>query len=400
MSLVWKLLRQHISIGQFAGFTLANLIGMAIILLGLQFYLDAAGIFSSKDSFMKKDYLVVSKQVGSLKDLVKNGNEFSDAEVIRLKQQEFTQSLGAFQPADFHVSASLGMDDLGLNFSTEMFFESVPDEFIDIQSSEWVYEPNSNMIPIILPRTYLNLYNFSFAQTKGLSKLSEDMFKMITIQIHISGSGMHDTYQGQIVGFSNRLNTILVPQQFMDWANNKYGKGEPVPPSRLILEVKNPTDDAIVKYFQEKGYETEDDKLDQGKTTWFLKTMVGIVMGVGVLITALALYILMLSIYLLVQKNTTKLENLLLIGYSPARVALPYQLLTIGLNALVLVLALVLVFVVRGEYLHLLRALYPDLVAGSVGTVFLAGVALFVQVSLLNMLVIRQKIAVIWKRKD
>ena len=38
----------------------------------------------------------------------------------------------------------------------------------------------------------------------------------------------------------------------------------------------------------------------------------------------------MLSIYLLLQKNTSKLENLLLIGYSPAKVALPYQNADIG----------------------------------------------------------------------
>ena len=40
MNLVWKLLRQHISIPQFAGFFFANLVGMTIILLGLQFYTD------------------------------------------------------------------------------------------------------------------------------------------------------------------------------------------------------------------------------------------------------------------------------------------------------------------------------------------------------------------------
>ena len=34
MSIVWKLLRQHISLPQFAGFSLANLFGMLIVLLG------------------------------------------------------------------------------------------------------------------------------------------------------------------------------------------------------------------------------------------------------------------------------------------------------------------------------------------------------------------------------
>ena len=34
-TLVWKLLRQHISIGQLAGFFLANLFGMMIVLLSV-----------------------------------------------------------------------------------------------------------------------------------------------------------------------------------------------------------------------------------------------------------------------------------------------------------------------------------------------------------------------------
>ena len=37
MTLVWKLLRQHISVPQFAGFAFANLFGMLIVLLGYQF---------------------------------------------------------------------------------------------------------------------------------------------------------------------------------------------------------------------------------------------------------------------------------------------------------------------------------------------------------------------------
>ena len=38
--LVWKLLRQHISIGQLSGFFLANIFGMLIVLLSVQFYKD------------------------------------------------------------------------------------------------------------------------------------------------------------------------------------------------------------------------------------------------------------------------------------------------------------------------------------------------------------------------
>ena len=400
MKLVWKLLRQHISLGQFTGFTLANLIGMVIIMMGFQFYQDVSSIFSSKESFMKKDYIVVTKQISAASTLMGKENNFSSQEISALKQQPFTRSLGQFQPADFRVSASMGMKNVGIQFSTEMFFESVPDEYVDINSSQWKFEESSDVLPIILPRNYLNLYNFGFAQTRGLPKLSENVINMISLDITVQGNGRLGKYKGKIVGFSNRLNTILVPQTFMDWANQEYGKGEPISPSRLILEVYNPTDDSIVKYFQDNGYETEDDKLEQGKTTWFLKLVVGIVMGVGVLITLLALYILMLSIYLLVQKNTSKLENLLLIGYFPSQVALPYQLLTLGLNALVVILAFAILFVLRNYYLNILQALYPDLLIGSVTATIGVGIGLFIVVSFLNAFVIRQKIATIWKRKD
>ena len=64
--MIWKLLRQHVSPGQLAGFTLANLFGTAVVLLGLQFYADVSPLLTGGGSFMKKDYLVVSRRVSTL----------------------------------------------------------------------------------------------------------------------------------------------------------------------------------------------------------------------------------------------------------------------------------------------------------------------------------------------
>ncbi len=58
-----------------------------------------------------------------------------------------------------------------------------------------------------------------------------------------------------------------------------------------------------------------------------------------IFISILSFYILMLSIFLLLQKNTVKLENLLLIGYTPKQIAFPYNILTVSLNLLVLTLS-------------------------------------------------------------
>ena len=393
MSLVWKLMRRHISLGQLAGFFFANLCGMVIVLLSIQFYQDVAPVFTEGDSFMKKDYIIVSKKVSTLGSFVGKSSTFSNAEIEEIEEQPFTRGVGEFTPSQFKVSTGVGMEQLGLNLSTAMFFESVPDKYVDTSLERWQFEPGQEEIPIIIPRNYLNLYNFGFAQSRNLPQISEGVINMVNLEVRISGGGRMDTYKGKIAGFSNRLNTILVPESFMAWANTHYGEnGIRKDPSRLIVEVNNPTDERIAQFFRERGYDTEDDKLDAGKTTWFLKVIVGIVLSVGLLISALSFYILMLSIYLLLQKNTTKLENLLLIGYGPNRVAFPYQSLTILLNAVVLVLSVGIVLYVRTLYLDLVEQMFPSLNAGSWWLMLVVGILLFVAVSMFNIMAIRKKV--------
>lgn len=401
MSLVWKLMRRHISMSQLAGFFFANLCGMVIVLLGIQFYQDVAPVFTEGDSFMKKDYLIVSKKVSTLGSFVGKSSTFSNSDIEEILDQPFTKEVGAFTPSQFKVSAGVGMEQIGLNMSTAMFFESVPDKYVDVNLDEWHFEPGQEVVPIIIPRNYLNLYNFGFAQSRSLPQLSEGVMNLINLEVRISGGGRQNSYKGKIAGFSNRLNTILVPESFMVWANANYSDGSAYKePSRLIVEVGNPTDDRIARFFKEHGYETEDDKLDAGKTTWFLKVVVGIVLAIGLIISILSFYILMLSIYLLLQKNSTKLENLLLIGYGPNRVALPYQILTIGLNACVLVLAIGVVLYVRTLYMDVVVQMSPSLGEGNVWLMMLIGILLFLGVSFFNFIAVKKKVASIWMRKS
>ncbi|WP_337420572.1 ABC transporter permease [Phocaeicola sp.] len=395
--MVWKLLRQHISVSQLAGFFLANLCGMIIVLLGIQFYRDVLPVFTQGDSFIKKDFVIVSKKVSTLGTLVGKSSTFSTGDVAEIEEQPFTKSVGRFLPSQFKVSAGMGMQ--GIRMSTDMFFESVPDEFVDVKLDKWTFDPSSDVVPIIIPRNYLNLYNFGFAQSRNLPQLSEGVMGMVNLDIRIMGNGQVKQLKGNIVGFSNRLNTILVPETFMNWANAAYGTGQKAEPSRLIVEVNNPTDERIAKFFQQKGYETEGNSLDAGKASWFLKVVIGIVLSVGLLISVLSFYILILSIYLLLQKNSTKLENLLLIGYSPTRVARPYQLLTIILNLVVLALGVVAVIAVRSLYLDTVMNLYPDAGSGSVLPSVVTGIIIFIGVSALNIVIIRRKINTIWLRK-
>lgn len=399
MTLVWKLLRQHISLPQFAGFFFANLLGMLIVLLSVQFYYDVLPVFTQGDGFIKKDYLIVSKRISMVGAFGGRSNSFSPADIEEIRSQRFCKSVGAFTSSHYEVEASMGAEGMGY-MSTEMFFESVPDRFVDTDAEGWHFEAGGHQIvPIILPRSYLAIYNFGFAQSRSLPKLSEGLVGMVELAIRMRGNGREEVMRGRVIGFSNRLNTILVPESFMEWSNKTFAPDADTAPTRLIIEVDNPTDDAIARFLKDKGYETDSDKLDAGKTTYFLKIVSGVVLCVGLLISALSFYILMLSIYLLVQKNTTKLENLLLIGYSPSRVGRPYQVLTMGMNLLVLLLALGFLSLLRDFYMDTIAVLFPQMEDAGMWPAFAVGIVLCLLVSLLNWWAIHAKVLEIWKHK-
>ena len=129
MYLVWKLLRQHISIPQFAGFAFANLFGMLIVLFGFQFYKDVLPVFTQQDSFMKADYLIMSKKIGMGNTISGRSNTFSGSEIDEIGGQKFVKKIGKFTSTEYKVDAQMGVNGVNV-LNSELFFESVVDDGI------------------------------------------------------------------------------------------------------------------------------------------------------------------------------------------------------------------------------------------------------------------------------
>lgn len=396
MKLVYKLLSRRISAWQWAGFFLANLLGTCIVLGSVQFYHDVAPLFRSGDSFMKPGYLVVAKHVSTLRTLGGAGTGFSPDEVDELRRQPFTRSVGEFTPAGFEVYASVAAGPGGPAFGTEMFFEALPDAYVDVDLAHWRYEPGSGEVPVVVPRNYLNLYNFGFARSRGLPTLSEGMISLVGINLVLRGPGGTMRLRGRITGFSDRLNTILVPQTFMDEANARLAPDADKRPSRLIVEVKNPADARIARFLHDRGYDTEADGDAAGKATYFLRLTTGLVMGVGVVICLLAFYVLLLSVFILLQKHTEKLDTLLLLGYTPAQAARPFHTLCIGLNTATLLLATGMAAWLRTRYLPAFGELYPAYEAGPVWPALATALGLYLLTAALHYACVSRKVAAVW----
>lgn len=394
MTLIWRLLRKHISLFELAIFFVVNLIGMTVIVGGVQLYSDIKPVLSGESRLIGNDYLVVTRPVERVGS---GGKRFTAEDIADFKTQEFVNDVGTFTSSQYEVYGSIMFG--GRKLSTMLFFESVPDNFIDIQPKEWKYKKGDKSIPIILPRNYLNLYNFGFSSTQQLPQITEDVIKCVDLGIGLRGNGLLDDYTGRVVGFSDRINTILVPEQFMLWANERYGDAKSEDATRLIIEVEDPTNPELSAYIKANGYEIENKPAESSKAMYILKVCVVIIVCIGVVFSLLSLIILTLSIYLLLQKNVSKLENLVLIGYKPERVALPYNLLTLTLNISIWVISSIIIIIAQRIYIGYISQIAgcemsaSPMVAIVVGGLFTALIIAF------NFFIINRKIREISRKR-
>lgn len=394
LTLIWQLLRKHISIFELAIFFIANLIGMTVILSGVQIYSDLKPILTGENSLIGNDYIVITHAVERVGI---NTEVFSKEDIEALRQLEPVNNVGSFSASKFEVDGSIMFN--GRRLSTMLFFESVPDEFIDVETKSWGYNSGDTTIPIILPRNYLNLYNFGFSSTQNLPQITEDIIKSVSLGLRLSGNGITDDYTGRIVGFSDRINTILVPNDFLSWANKRYADINDQDPTRLILEVSNPSEPELITFFEEHNYEIENKPSESSKALFILKVCVAIIIAIGVIFCILSIIILTLSIYLLLQKNVNKLENLVLIGYTPRRVATPYKVMTLVLNLSILAISLVLIYIAKEHYMTYLSEIAGRTLTSSPTTAILTGIIFTTIIIAFNFFIINRKIREISRKR-
>lgn len=391
MNLIRKLLKSNLSKGQILGYAVANIVGLSVILTGILFFCDARHQLDQEDEFFSNDYVVISRPVAGL------GGEplgFDSQDIEELRAQKWTKKVGAFTTSRFAVKGSIGMG--GRSMSTYLFFESVPDEFFDVRPADWGFDPRHPHIPIVLSKDYLALYNYGFALPQGLPQMSEQMVGAIPLSLSITGeNGEPVQLEARIVGFSSRLNTIAVPQQFMDWANRLFGSEDQPNPSRLILQVDRLQSADMQRFLEEHGYEMAGDNNGTAKVSDFLSVVSSVVTINGLIISVLALFILLLSIYLLLQKSQEKLRNLMLLGYSPADAGRYYRRFVFVANLLITAIAIGVAFLARSFWTAPLEEL--GLGGASPVWMLLSALIYLIIISIINSCVIRSRLLSIWR---
>ena len=356
--MLYKLQKKTLNPTQIIGYALTLTIGVSIILILFHLYFDLKGLFNKQTDVFNDSAVVISKEVSAFKSLNKNKIYFTDKEIKNLKSQGFVKNIAHFNFASFKINAFTNGKKEIPKFYTDLFFESVPNNYLDVTNREWVWDADKKFIPIIIPENYLKLYNFGFAESQGLPVLSKNTISQIEFNVQVSGHGKSDIYTSKIIGFSNKINSILVPDDFLKWANNKYGDGNKQKVSRLLLEFSDPNDTAILAFFNDHNYAINKDKLEYSKLLFFFKSLFIFILIVAIIIVLLAIAFVLLSINLIFQKNKKMITNLHHIGYTTKQIAKFYKLVMFVTTIIAITIAVMTSYFVRNIYLKKLKTLF------------------------------------------
>lgn len=313
--LLKKIIQTGIGKGRLLMATIGLGIAMFLLLLSIQMHTDFNQLlYNQQNQNESVDFLVINKKITN--DMMGQSEKsvFTPQEIADIKKQPFTAAFGFITSNQYKVTAAAPGD---LHFYTEMFFEAVPDTFIDVKSEDWKWQAGDNTIPIILPNDFLNLYNFGYALSQGLPQISQETIKALPMKITISKGLLTQEFTGRIVGFSDRITSFLVPGSFMEWANGKFGNGVEAAPSRVIIKTKDPSNPVLVKYLEDKGYSTNQDKLKYSKTKVIVQTIVSVIGFFGLILLLFALLVFSMFIQVVIASCKREIQLLVTLGTAP-----------------------------------------------------------------------------------
>ena len=299
----------------------ALFVGTVLLLLAVMIWWNFRELLygSKQDDKLGSTFLVIGKEVTNENMGKIRATVFTPADIDSLRHVSQVQEVGIMASNHFPVYAMMGGN---LAFATELPLESVPDNFIDKIPEGWQWKPGSNDLPIIVSNQFLYIYNYVLAPSQGLPQLSQSSIKAIGISIKAGLHERSETYIGHVVGFSDRINSVMVPQSFIDYGNERYGKpGLTFAPFRLILRTKDPSDKAFSDYIENHNYTTNSQNLMWSKVRSIVEVVSTATGVLSILLLGIGSLVFILFIELTIAKAGHSVTLLIQLGYSPQKLS-------------------------------------------------------------------------------
>lgn len=288
-------------------------IGIMLLLCCVQMYININQLLKEKNPRKNGfDFISVTKTITN--ENMGKDNRFSLVDVEDFKQQTFITDAAPLISNQFRAKASAG--DI-IPFSTDLFLESIQDNFIDTLPPSFKWQQGQQDVPIIFSADFLEMYNV-FAPAQGLPQLSESSIGAVNIILEcLAPDGTSMKFSGHIVAVSDRINSVIVPKSFLEWGNKMFSTQPQQPAARVYIKTTDANSAALQSFLQQKNYHVNKDKTKFGRIKSTLQAIVAGLGGLAILVVLLSVLLFSFYLQLMISRSKDNLQLLLILGYSP-----------------------------------------------------------------------------------
>mgnify|MGYP007032567658 CR=1 FL=1 len=316
--MIKRLIFHKVNKRQLAILTLGTLIGFLFLLSVVHYFGEVQKLTAGKES-ISSNLVIAQKRVTKYAAFDSDFNLFTNAELQKLREHPAIKKMEPVVNNQFYVSLAMREDGLPY-FRTDIFIQSVNNDLLDVRLDDWQWSEDSDLIPMIMPRDFMLMLN-QFAASYKIPQVSEEIAKTLNFTLEIRGIGKKTSSNARIVGFSNQINAVLVPMDFMTYGNVNYAAVDSIPVSQLVLQLDERKYGDFEALIEELNLEIKENELYVVQIQAVLFAVLGALFLVGLVIIGLCgLLILQFSMLLLSESNY-EVQTLLRLGYDAKSIA-------------------------------------------------------------------------------
>lgn len=354
-------------------------IGVLLLLCSIQMYINIQQLLTEggirKNGY---DYISITKTITNETMGKPEKNVFTEQDITEIRSQKFIDNAAPLLANQFRVTLSAGEM---LPFKTDLFLETLENDFIDTVPPSFSWHEGQTSLPIIISSDFFEIYNV-FAPGQDLPQVSKETATGIPVTVTCEGNGQEQAFVGKIVAFSDRVNSVLVPKTFLDWANKTFGQQKSIEAARLFIKTKDANNPELLKFLDQKNYKVNRDKTILGRNKIVIQSIFSGLGVFGLLVVILALMLFSFYLQLMIARSKDNLRLLLTLGYSPGWLSKNVSKRFVPVYILIVLFAVILTELMQWAFHHFAMYDRPELssfIHWSVAVIacFLIAVSLF-----------------------
>lgn len=291
-----------------------SFLGMTFLITSIH-YLIRVNEFGKGTEILGPNTIIVQKKVSSANTMNIAKTDFSPAEIEQIKQEEGVLRVQPVVCNNFDVSFETA-DPLVPRFRSNVFIQTVDEEFLDVKTNKWHWKEGDTVVPMIMPRDFLVMLN-TYMSASGFPQVSDELAQDIRFKFTLQNDSIKEWIDVRIVGFTNEISSMLVPEDFMNWANERYGKSEPMKITQVMISGKESEFGLVEDMLTRRHYESKRSQMVVGRLKSIVSTLILVVLVISVIAVFLSGLVLIQYLQLLLSKNAYEVRTLLRLGYHP-----------------------------------------------------------------------------------